>query len=40
MLQTLKLSNENQKKSFFYVEKSLVGLNPGQILIFTGHIIT
>jgi hypothetical protein len=28
MLQTLKLNNKKQKKSLFYVEKSLVGLTP------------
>ncbi len=29
MLQTVKLNNKNRKKSFFYKEKSLVGLTPG-----------
>ncbi len=29
MLQTLKLNSKKQKKSSFYKEKSLIGLNPG-----------
>jgi hypothetical protein len=31
MLQTLKLNNENWKKSSFYEEKRLVGLTPAAV---------